>query len=55
MLLTRYLRNYSISLVIISVTELEFNTLFFMKCSNFATDSRCLAGTGNLFQNNKEP
>ena len=51
-LLTRYSLSYSISLMIMPVTEWQFNILFFMKRLCFATDWRCLADTGNIFQNN---
>ena len=51
LLLTRYSRSYSQLLMIISMTELQFNKLFFMKRLNFVTYWRCLVGPGNIFQN----
>ena len=38
--------------MLIPVTEIQLNILFFMKRSNFATDWRCLADTGIILQIN---
>ena len=43
LLLTRYSRGFSISLMLIPLTELQFSILFFMKH---------LADPGNIFQKN---
>ena len=51
-ILTRKSRNYSISLKVITVTDLQFNVLSFMKRLNFATHSRYLGTTVKLFQDN---